>query len=105
MEKEFLNIYHSQAQHESTDPGAQSVCERDQLAYQRSCSLKGRLLIKHTSKDYFPKTLEARHYLLFSLCSAPEHQYLLEGSSCTCLCPSFYIWCPGFCVCCPGDTL
>lgn len=35
---------------EATDPGVQSFCERDLLAYLNSYGLRGRLLIKNTSK-------------------------------------------------------
>ena len=61
--------------------GAQSCFDRGLLAYLHSYGLKGRLLIKHTSKsrlNAFQRTQRAGASFEFSFCHAPEQWYLPE---------------------------
>lgn len=46
----FLNSYTLGTEQEAINQGPKSFCERGQLFYLHRCNLRGRLLIKHTSK-------------------------------------------------------
>lgn len=70
--------------------GTQTLYEGGQLANLYNCSLRGRLLIKHTCKGPLqssPETLGDEANFVFSLCLDPEHQYLLEKRLFTYLVP------------------
>ena len=60
--------------------GAQPFFERGLLAHHHSCSLKGRLLIKHTSKAHHNQFQRVWMVSEVFFCHAPQLQYLLEGS-------------------------
>ena len=81
MEQQLLNSHPPLGTTRSNRLGGQPFVERGLLAQHHSCSLKGRLLIKHTSKAHdkpFQKFWTGSE--VFSFCRAPRLQYLLEGS-------------------------